>query len=367
MIHLKIFLLVASFLFPLVLSIQLFLTSKNNLSQKIMAFALLNAGLAFLFNYFYFQKEYSIYFPFHSIHAGFELWIYPSIYLYIKSIVIANDRLRNEFWHFLLGALMIVCASILFYIYVGKDDLIFFLKNNREGFKFVGFKFKILHITRYIALAIIAIQAIYYSIVFISIPIHYNERLKNEFSNIENFSIDWINRYNLSFGIAGLLGFIFYTFTPIYGHNELLIEFVLFVFSAFICAMGIISLFQQKSLVDLDEVDIETQSKQVSIIIKDDELVKKLIDYMENKQAYLQPDISLTTVSRMLGTNRTYLSSLINQQFGVNFNVFINQYRVKYIDEYMVLNPLATKEELIQIGGFGSLSTMKRAMSRNAE
>ena len=66
----------------------------------------------------------------------------------------------------------------------------------------------------------------------------------------------------------------------------------------------------------------------------------------------------------MLGTNRTYLSTIINQQFGMNFNTYINYYRIKYVNEYSKNNPKTSKEDLVQLGGFGSKSTMLRAMNK---
>jgi len=329
-----------------------------------MSFALFNTGMIFSFNYFYFQNAYVLYYPLHSVHAGIEFWIYPSIYLYIKSIVIEKDKLKNELWHLLLGVVVMILGTILFYVYIGKDDLIFFLKNNKTGYHFVGLKFQILIIARYIALVTLAIQAIYYSVAFIKILKDYNERLRNEFSNIENFSIDWINKINVCVGICGLTGFLFYTFTPIRGYHELVIVFIFFVFSALLCAMGIISLKQKKPVINFDMI-INPEFKSTNKIkLQDERLLKELHNYMENELAYLQPDINLTTVCRILGTNRSYLSSIINHQFGMNFNTYVNQYRAKYIQDYLITKPFATKEELVLISGFGSKSTMNRALNK---
>jgi len=362
--HIKLILLIASFTLPFTFSVVLLFDSKKNLSKKIMAFALLNTALAFFFNYLYFQKEYSIYIPYHSLHAGIELWIYPSIYMYIKSIVHPDNKLKKEIWHLFPGALMIIIASLLFYVYVGNEDLLFFLTNNREGYEFVGLKFNILSISRYIAIAAIAIQAAYYSVAFFTIPKHYDKSLLKEFSNIDNFSLDWINKYNLSFGICGFVAIIFYTFTPIKGYHELFIVFVFSIFSAFVSALGVVSFKQQTTLVNLDEIEVEDTVTTLITDIKDTCLVKRLTDYIEKSQAFLQPDLSLTVVSKELGTNRTYLSSLINQQFGVNFNSYINKYRVDYVCEYLKKHPDTICEELVLIGGFGSKSTMKRAMRK---
>lgn len=362
--HIKIILLVTSFIIPFILSFQIFLSSNKNISKIIMSVALFNSGVIFLFNYFYFQKDYSLYYPLHSIHTGMELWLYPSIYLYIKSIVTGKEKLKNELWHFLLGAFVMILSTYFFYVYVGKEDLIFFMKNNRVGYQFVGFKFHLLIVTRYIDLVIIALQAVYYSVAFVKIPKEYDERLRNEFSNIENFSIDWINKFNLSFGICGLAGFLFYTFTPIKGYYELLIEFVFFLFSGFLCGMGILSLKQQIPLVNLNEIKNFDSKTNIKSRLKDEHLIKELKNYMENELAYLDPDISLTNVSRVLGTNRSYLSSIINNQFGMNFNTYINHYRVKFVNDYLEKKPLTSKEELVQLSGFGSKSTMHRAMNK---
>jgi len=362
--HLKVILLVTSFIIPFILASQIFVSSKTNVSKLIMSFALFNSSLIFLFNYFYFQNDYILYYPFHSIHAGLELWLYPSIYLYIKSIVFENKKIKTDLWHFVLGAIVMVFASLFFYSFIGKEDMIFFLKNNKTGYHFTGLKFQLLIFTRYVELIVIAFQALYYSIAFIRIPKVYNERLKNEFSNIENFSIDWINKYNISFGICGLIGFLFYTFTPIRGYHELIIEFVFFIFSAFLCTMGIVSLKQQIPSVNLDEVNLSENKANIRNKFIDDRILNELKNHIENEHAYLQSAISLTNVSRLLGTNRSYLSSIINQQFGVNFNTYINQHRVKYVHDYLEKNPLTTKEELAHLSGFGSRSTMNRALNK---
>jgi len=362
--HLKVILLVTSFIIPFILSFQIFFSSRKNISKIIMSFAMLNSAFIFFFNYFYFQKDYTLYYPLHSIHAGLELWIYPSIYLYIKSIVVEKDKLKKELWHFLLGVLVMIFASLFFYGYIGKEDLIFFLKNNKAGYHFIGLKFQILVASRYIDLVIIAIQAVCYSVAFLKIPKEYNQKLRNEFSNIDNFSINWINKFNLCLGICGLVGFLVYTFTPIKGYNELLIEFVFFVFSGFLCRMGILSLKQKKPQINLDEIknfDFKTIGRNK---FTDERLEKELKKYMENELAFLQADINLTNVSRILGTNRSYLSSIINNKFGMNFNAYINQYRVKYVQDYLDNNPQLSKEELVHLGGFGSKSTMNRAMNK---
>ena len=362
--HFTLIILISSFLFPFVLSIALYRDSKKDFSRKIMAAALFTTSLIFFLNYLYLQQDYRAYYPLHSFNAAIQYLTFPMIYLYMKSIVFPKEKLSTQLIHFLPAVLMFIVASYIFYIYTNKADMLYFLKNNRQGVNFVEYKFFVLKVSRYIHLLLIAFQGIIYSLAFFRIPRDYDEKLQNEFSNIDTFSIDWINKYLMSFAIIVAGGFLMYAVLPLIGNYFPLIIAIFFIFSAYVCRLGILALKQQRVEINLDEIDVDMIPKPEMSTIKDDALIRKLENLIEIKQAFLQPDISLTSVSRELGTNRTYLSVLINQQFGMNFNSYINQYRVKFVNEYLKENPLVTTEELYQLAGFGSISTMKRAMRK---
>lgn len=60
------------------------------------------------------------------------------------------------------------------------------------------------------------------------------------------------------------------------------------------------------------------------------QLKSMLLEYFENEAPYLDPDLSLRQVASVLKTNTTYLSRLINGEFGMNFYTFVNRYRIDY-------------------------------------
>ena len=128
--------------------------------------------------------------------------------------------------------------------------------------------------------------------------------------------------------------------------------------------MGVISLKLKKPVLNLEEFKSFKSITLLRSKIKDERLVAELKKYMENEYAYLQPDINLTNVSRILGTNRSYLSAIINHHFGMNFNTYVNRYRVNYVIDYIEKYPFTSKDELVQLSGFGSKSTMHRAMNK---
>ncbi|WP_426482142.1 hypothetical protein [Chryseobacterium sp. R2ACT005] len=85
--------------------------------------------------------------------------------------------------------------------------------------------------------------------------------------------------------------------------------------------------------------------------------------YMDEKKPYLDPNLKITDLITIFGTNRTYLSSFINTTYGLNFSMYINRYRreefqrLKNLPEYKN----AEEEELVYLSGFRSLQSFKRS------
>lgn len=61
------------------------------------------------------------------------------------------------------------------------------------------------------------------------------------------------------------------------------------------------------------------------------EIQEKLSNAMMTEQKFLNPDITLTSLSAELDLASTYVSQVINQQFKLNFYDFVNQYRVEEV------------------------------------
>ena len=361
--HFKLTLLISSFVIPLILSMTLFAGSGKNLPKQVMAFALLNAFFVFLGNYFYFQKLYTVYSCGHSFHIATVLWIFPSIYLYIKAIISDEKQFRKELIHLIPGLLFGLISAVLFYGFLNQEERTYYLTNYRTGVEFSSFNLKAVSVFRVIDVMLIVLQVVYYSFTLVRASVQYEDKLNEEFSNIENFSIRWIRWFNVSLVLVGFLSIAFYMFNPFKSSNELFLVFFLFTISAFIWVVGIWSFKQEKPEIDWQASYFVPNPKSAKI--PKDELAQKLVKYFEDENPYLQPDLNLTMVCKKIGTNRTYLSTIINTSFGMNFNTFVNVYRTRYINDYLKKHPQTTKEELVQIGGFGSISSLKRALNKS--
>ena len=69
--------------------------------------------------------------------------------------------------------------------------------------------------------------------------------------------------------------------------------------------------------------------KRSGVNIKDeDKILEKLNELLDEKEIYKKPELSLLTLAEELGTNTSYLSTIINTHFRVNLKSLINKYRI---------------------------------------
>jgi AraC-like DNA-binding protein len=87
---------------------------------------------------------------------------------------------------------------------------------------------------------------------------------------------------------------------------------------------------------------------------------------MEHERPYLKPRYALADLAASTGIPYYYLSAVINQEYGWNFNDYINWFRVKYVKDLMVKPEVNqyTLEGVAQMAGFGSRATFARAFHR---
>jgi AraC-like DNA-binding protein len=81
-----------------------------------------------------------------------------------------------------------------------------------------------------------------------------------------------------------------------------------------------------------------------------------------NQKRYTDPKVSLDALACELGTNRTYMSKAINEEHRKSFKQYINDHRFSELMRQILKNPNLTREELVQLCGFNSISTMVRVV-----
>jgi AraC-like DNA-binding protein len=93
----------------------------------------------------------------------------------------------------------------------------------------------------------------------------------------------------------------------------------------------------------------------------------KLEQWMKTDKPYLNPEFRLLDLRQVLPLNRTYLSQLINAEYGCNFYQFVTNYRIEEAKRLMTEHPEMTMEDVAIQSGFSSVRTLYRAFDREVE
>lgn len=201
---------------------------------------------------------------------------------------------------------------------------------------------------------------------------NYRKYADEHFSMLENIDFRWIR--TIIYAIAAGIGLLFiYQFIswihPISYKTDWYSYLFLGVLIYYISIKGYqIQMVSKPALHFEQEIFISAEIRDAD----DDQLsdlkewMEKVRFLMEQEKPFLQCDITSGQLAKMMGTNTSLLSKVINDGFGLNFNDFINGYRT-----LEVIRRLTTKDQLniTLLGialecGFNSKATFNRAFKK---
>ena len=93
-------------------------------------------------------------------------------------------------------------------------------------------------------------------------------------------------------------------------------------------------------------------------------LVTRFQRLMVDEQMFLQPGLSLDDVAARLKSNKTYISKMVNQTYGIGFPEVLNILRVDYAQQYIRKHPDATQEVIARASGFVSAPSFNTVFKR---
>ena len=111
----------------------------------------------------------------------------------------------------------------------------------------------------------------------------------------------------------------------------------------------------------------EEEEEEEATIESEGEYRAKLEQWMKTERPYLNPDFRLLDLRQVLPLNRTYLSQLINAEYGCNFYQFVTNYRIEEAKRLMREHPDMTMEDVAKQCGFSSARSFYRTFDREEE
>ena len=136
------------------------------------------------------------------------------------------------------------------------------------------------------------------------------------------------------------------------------------IFSASIYLIGFMGMKQKPVNPTFELKEIPLQIKESSSSQEDQNVtLKKLLDLFDNQKLYMNSQLTIMDVVQEMGSNRTNISTIINQHYGQNFCSFVNNYRLKELERVVRQNPKYSYDVLAESCGFGSVNSMKRSVT----
>ncbi len=316
-----------------------------------------------LSNYYVYSKGYwEIYPHLIGITVPLPLLYGPLLYLYIHySLNDETSLIRENFVHLLPAILAFLYMSRFYFFYSAEE------KRLVDSGQLNDFEiFSTILVIGYL------VSGIGYSIFSFRLLNRYQKLIKNNFSNTEGIELSWLRSFILAVGGIFLITVVVLTLQYLVDFtipfNPDMIFYACIVIA--ILAMGYYGIRHQHIFVDTIVVESEdsSQSSYETSSLKRDEAEKihsTLLNYMQEKKPYLEPKLTLHSLSKQLDISPNHLSQIINQYEQQNFNDFINRHR---IEEFVAR---ASKDKHLSFlalaldSGFNSKSTFNTVFKKH--
>ena len=165
--------------------------------------------------------------------------------------------------------------------------------------------------------------------------LNHRKRLLNEKSNIDsNENLTWLRSVTLFYVTYCLI--VFFIAVYVYFSRADYIILTFYNYSALLILIYMISFYglrqQRLTLKDesAEELPEEAKAYKNSILTPETkaDIKARILDFVENKKAYLNPDLNMDVLSEAIGIPKYQITEVLNTELGKNFFRFINSYRV---------------------------------------
>lgn len=337
----------------------------DNAPRWVLGLFLIYACLLYVCHAIFFSRLYHLYAFFESIYLYSGLSLYPLFYTYILKLTTIRFHSPRHLFHFVPGVLFGI-VSLLLTLILSPEQRIYYVNHILIETNLKAINFSTLPgIKGWIFLAsriIFIFQTIVYLILAIRLANHHNKTINQYFSNTEGKKMNWVRDLSIIAFAVSIAAIVFALLGRSYfiHHNlSLLIPSVFFTTIFFL--IGYKGNMQREIFEPLYDQEESNANEEVPDSAEND-LKTRLLRLFEHDKIYQVNDLRISTVSESLLTNRTYISKLINDKFEMNFNEFVNKYRVEEAKQLLLSreNNKFTMEYIAQQAGFGSVASFSR-------
>ena len=307
-------------------------------------------------------KEFLFFVPFQQLFL-----IGPVFYFYVQTLL---DRMkvfsRKDLIHFLPAIIYLIYSLVVFIV----DKLIleefYFYADDRD--KDLVFWYQMSGL----------LSMLFY--LFISLRYYQNYRKLSlqEVSFADEIAFKWVKNFAIAFGLILVLRVLFFILNPEWGQfgrkywyylcfSILLMYISITGYSNTIRTAIRLGLSRMGSFVPLEKEEIVETNMDTTEDLALQEWKHKITQLFETEHVYQNANLTLTDLAQQLSTNRNIISRSINQEFGMNFNDFVNEKRAEAVIAKLK-NGEHKQNTLLGIAldcGFNSKTTFNRSFKKH--
>jgi len=275
----------------------------------------------------------------------------PMLYLYISCLT--GSIPKRKIWLLHLAPTMIIYILLLNFFLIPSQEKINIYQHNGGSYK----------ILRTIISLMIILSGILYVTLSTLVIKKYQRQISNVFSNTEKINLNW--GYYLIIGISTI-------WIAVIIKNEILIFSLVVLFVILAAYFGISKVgILNSALVEkqVDESlninnDVEYPKYQKNFAGEETiQYVYNKLNYLMNDQKlYMNPEINLNHIAKLLDVHPNVLSQTINSVENKNFYDYINRYRIEEFKRIVIL-PENRKFTILTLAfecGFNSKTSFNR-------
>ena len=261
------------------------------------------------------------------------LLIGPVIYFYTKSLLNPSFKIdKKDRLHFIPALLYLAYSLVVFVTDKLILDEFYFYADGRD--KDLA--------NWYQTAGVISMS--YYLILSLKHYSTYKKLVFDKVSFADSILFQWIQNFLIAFLSIIILRVLLFVLNPEWGEfgsqfwHYIVFSFVVFYISingyANAVKMSFLNDVNSKNVNVFSELDIDDKPKQETLNQKELDLWKeKILQLIKVDKIYENPKLTLSDVSKRLETNPKTISNSINSGFEMNFNDFINHYRIEAVKE----------------------------------
>ena len=312
----------------------------------------------------YAQKSYREFLFFVPFQQLFLLG--PVFFFYVRTLLNRNLKFTTkDLLHFVPAILYLLYSLIIFITDKLILDEFYFYANERD--KDLDFWYQMAGL----------ISMLFYLFMSLKYYLRYRKLSLQEVSFADEVAFKWVKHFIIAFSLILVLRVLFFILNPEWGEfgNKYWYYLCFSILLLYISITGYTSSIKTSLKVDtVLMVKIEPSNEKSSAQKNDSDGVvalhewkDKVMHLFEAKEVYKSPNLTLTDRANLLNTNRNLISKVINQEFNMNFNDFVNKKRAEAVIEKLK-NGNHIHNTLLSIAldcGFNSKTTFNRAFKKH--